>query len=536
MEKNHKKNKSIIIILLVIFLGGCFDLQENPISIVTPDLYFEKLSDVETALMGAYSYFYGDAGYGRQFTTALALLDDICDIIDIGTNVERRNMNHFKTDPACPMIWSFWPQLYKVVNAANTAISGLEKITITDQKKANELEAEGRMLRTLVHFDFVRLFGDIPYMDFAVTDPKAVVDMSRTPVSEIYPKLIEDCLYGIQNLPDKRPNDIRCRPTKGSAKTMLAYIYLTLGDYANAAKYAVEVINERANYGYELMPDYTNLWAGRAMTQDVAEYIWTIDFREVTNDELWAPMTGVRNGAAGRTELGGWSVVGPARGYLEMFDPGDHRIESTFILEAKINTKTTPSTIVLAPYTDFWYTCDIARPHFGKYRKYAGGSDGEGRASGRNFNIYRLAEVYLMAAEALAEVSWPANETQALGYLNKIRERARNGNPAAAPADYPTGMSKTAFINAVLKERMLEFGGEWKRWWDIQRRKLGAEAFGQNTIEYFKTIPNASAPNDWVKTFPHDPSMWGVKNYLLPIPQEERSRATNMTQNPGYRD
>ena len=517
MKKNFIINKGIFFIgLLAICLGGCFDLEETPISIVAPEVYFSTEDDVETAIFGAYTHFVSETVYGRQFTTVLAILDDICDILDPGTVLDRRNMNNLKVDPGCSMISTFWPRIFRAIGAANTAIDGVGKINITDQARANALEAEGRMIRAHCYFNLIRLFGDVPYLDEAVTDPKAVAEMSRTPITEIYPKLIEDCLFAIQWLPDKYPSNIRCRPTKGAAKTMLAYIYITLGDYANAAKYAVEVINERVNYGYELMADYTDLWDGAARTGDVAEYIWTIDFKEGTSDDMWAPMTGVRGGAGAREGVGGWSVVGPSHGYLAMFDTEDLRIESTFLLEGEMSVGTTSE---LQYYTEWVWTYNIARPHFGKYRKYPGAlSDAEGRYSGRNFNFYRFAEVYLLAAEALTEVN-NGPTTEALDYLNLIRQRAGVSN-------YASGMAKTEFINAVLKERMLEFGCEYKRWFDIVRRDLGAEVFGANTIE---TNMNANDGNGQ-----HNSSMWTTKNYLLPIPQAELDRCPNLTQNHGY--
>jgi hypothetical protein len=197
-----------------------------------------------------------------------------------------------------------------------------------------------------------------------------------------------------------------------------------------------------------------------------------------------------------------------------MFDPEDNRKEATFLLEALHGG-------VMVPFTEFDTYYDNKRPHYGKYRKWVGaGADFEGRRSGRNYIIYRLAEVYLIAAEALAEVN-NGPTPEALGYLNKIRERARFGG--TDPADYPSGMSKQAFIDAVLKEKMLEFAGEYKRWSDIQRRNLGAAAFGANTIK-------TDLAGTWKLNF--NPA----KNYLLPIPQQERDRNPNITQNPGYRN
>src|SRR5690606_9822307 len=94
-----------------------------------------------------------------------------------------------------------------------------------------------------------------------------------------------------------------------------------------------------------------------------------------------------------------------------------------------------------------------------------------------NYAIYRFAEVLLTAAEALNEVSGPTAEAQ--GYVNQVRARARNwaGKATDFPADVNTGISKDDFRTLVLEERRLELSFEFKRWWDIKRRKMGDDVF-----------------------------------------------------------
>lgn len=522
--KNHIIHPINVFILFTVMLyGGCTNLDENPIGLLAPESFFKTEADVEMAVLGAYKYFTTEALWGRRYTTALALLDDIHDIGDIGTSVERIQVNNHKIDGANGMIGTFWPVFYQAASAANAAENAASLITVKNQQKINELTAEARMIRAFCYYHLVRLFGDIPYIGEFASDPWAISTVSKTPASEIYQHIIDDCKFGEANLPATYPDNIRCRPTKGAAKTMLASIYLTLGDYASAAQYAEEVINSRASYGYDLMENYTDIWRSNP-DGDVKEFIWSIDFYGGIDDDLWGCMTAPRNttffGRDGMEGLGGWSVVVPSTGYYGMFDPGDHRIESTFITEALI--KFSDGSTEFLPYNEWpqW-----PRIHFGKYQWAGPRSDAEGRYSGRNYAFFRLAEVYLIAAEALAEVN-NSPTPKALEYLNVIRTRARFGG--TAPADYQSGMSKQAFIDAVLKERMLEFGGEFNRWWDIARRDLGAEAFGPNGIELpmmLNGVPQRETANP----------TWGPsKKYLLPIPQSEINKNSNLTQTPGY--
>ena len=519
MKNKIIRKINIFILSVALLCGGCLNLDENAISILAPESFFKNENDVEMAVFGAYKYFTTEAFWGRRYTTCIALLDDIHDIGDPSTSIERIQINNHIHDGANGMIGTFWQPIYQASTAANAAIDALSKITITNATKAAELEAEARMIRAFCYYQLVRLFGDVPYIGDFGRNPWSLATLEKTPATEIWEYIIEDCKFGEQNLPNSYPSDIRCRPTKGSAKTMLASIYLTLGNWSEAAKYAVDVINNRATYGYDLMADYTDIWKSNP-DGDVKEFVWSIDFYggQGNDDDLWGCMTGARGTSMfskpGVPGIGGWSVVVPSRGYFGMFDENDHRKEATFLLEAPSLADNT----VMIPYTEFNPTY-AQRIHFGKYQWPGPRADGEGRYSGRNYSFFRFAEVYLIAAEALAEVNNGPN-ADALGYLNKIRERARFGG--AEPADYPSGMSKQAFIDAVLKERMLEFGGEFNRWWDIKRRDLGAVAFGTNTIE-----PN---PNRNTTT-----PLWGpTKKYLLPIPTSEISRNPKLIQNNGY--
>jgi tetratricopeptide (TPR) repeat protein len=494
--KRNILNKNIAAIALILYLISCDDLEENPIGLLAPESYFKTEVEVEAAVMGVYSRFAREPLYGRRLPLTIMLLGDDCDIGDLGTAERRIHMNNFIPDANNGLITTFWPEIYLAIQAANSAINGAE--SIPNSERVNALIAEARFLRAHCYYNLVQLFGDIPYIDEFITDPASVASISKTKEEEVYQTIIADCEYAEQNLPDNYSNGIRCRPTKGSAKTMLASVYLTLGQYDKAAQYAEEVINNASTYGYRLVDDFTELW--KADNGDMEEHIWTVDFKAGTNTftNWWAPMTGVMD-----ADMQGWSVVVPSSGLYDLYEPGDHRMEATFITE-------TPIDEVMVPFENW----TIPRIHFGKFALYPGdGANSDGSNSGRNYPIYRFAEVYLIAAEALAEVN-NGPTAKAYEYINKVRERARfNGT---VPADLVSGMTKAEFINAVLKERLLEFPLEYKRWFDIKRRQLGEEVFeGPNSIE----------PHNF------DPA----KNYLLPLPQDELDRNPNLLpQNTGY--
>jgi hypothetical protein len=121
-----------------------------------------------------------------------------------------------------------------------------------------------------------------------------------------------------------------------------------------------------------------------------------------------------------------------------------------------------------------------------------------------NIPIFRMADVYLIAAEAEGQVN--GGSALAYSYINKVRTRANL--PGLAP-----GLSKSNFIDAVIQERSWEFFAEGDRWYDLTR-----------TDKFLTIIPNAV--NDYYPV--RTPS---VKNKYFPIPQDEINANPGLLQN-----
>lgn len=499
-------NKILVVTLIGSFVS-CADLEEKPVGLLAPQGFFKTPKDVETAIFGAYGWIASERLWGRQFVTALMLRSDMVDIGDRGTPAERQQVNDFNMDDGNGMVRQFWPYWYQVISAANSAIAGAESLALPEDQ-INPLIGEARFVRAFSYYHLVRVFGDVPYLDFFISDPAEVVNISKTPAAQIYQNILADLEFAKQWLPDQQPSDVRSRPTKGTAASYLASLHLTLHDYQKAYDEAKWVIDNKDLFNYELEPDFQNLF--RAELQDgLEETIFSLDFLGLqngsggANDDLMPPMTGIR----GADELG-WSVAVPSMAVYNTWDPRDYRKEVSMTDTALVGG-------VLTPYTQFQNT---KRPHIAKYRRFPGESNAEGRYSDHNYAAMRYAEVLLIAAEALAEISGGSN-AEAEGYVNQVRERARNwaGRMTSFPENVPTGLPKDQFIDLVLEERRLELAFEYSRWYDIKRRQLGLEVFtGPNSLE-----PH---PN-------FDPS----RDYLMPLPRTELAINPNLLpQNPGY--
>jgi len=496
-----KSYKILTLIFLALLIFSCTDLEENPVGLLAPEGFFKTENDVQLAINGTIGQVASSYFWGREYTMTVMLMGDMVDIGNRGTVTARIQLNDFGCDASNSVLTTWWPAAYSIIGTANSAIEGGE--SLEDGGNKNALIAEGKFLRAFIYYQLVRCFGDIPYIGEAVSDPESVKTMSKTSADDVYSYIIDDLEYAKEYLPVKHPSNIRSRASKGSAYTMLADVQLTLGNYQEAYENAKWVIDNKENLGYDLESDYQNLFVA-SLQEGMAEHVFAIEFKESQaswpyNSDYFAAFTG----PSGSDEVAGWDVCVPSLDVYTTWDERDYRRKVALADSVYFGGE-------YLPYTKF----SIARPHIAKYWRNSGSTSVSD--TDNNYAVYRYAEVLLIAAEALNEISGPTSE--ALGYVNKVRERARNwaGTATDFPANVPSGISKDDFRDLVLEERRFELSFEFKRWWDIKRRQMGDEVFkGAESLE------------------PHD--NFNVNNYLLPLPQDELDRNPNLLpQNPGY--
>lgn len=128
---------------------------------------------------------------------------------------------------------------------------------------------------------------------------------------------------------------------------------------------------------------------------------------------------------------------------------------------------------------------------------------------------FRLADILLLKAEALANLGGTANLQEAAGLVNQVRNRAKLGNLAAAKT-----ATSEALLDAILHERRLELAFEAQRWFDLVR-------FGK--VESVMNTLNSRDPGRLPLR-----RLFDANSYLLPIPQTAIDLNTNLVQNLGY--
>ena len=176
----------------------------------------------------------------------------------------------------------------------------------------------------------------------------------------------------------------------------------------------------------------------------------------------------------------------------------------------------TPGSTMLSYNTDGTNTGYVFRKFV---RNYAGYGRSEGDYA---FPVMRLADVFLMYAEATNEVSGP--QADAIALVNRVR--ARGALPPLAAAKTA---SAAAFFSAIEQERIIELLAEGHRPFDLRRWRAIERVWGGPGgpgIQY-KDTHNGNT----TRYFQNLPALEYQRIYLFRIPPEERDRNPNLTQN-----
>lgn len=584
--------KSILSIsfIFVFALSACSDfLEERQISGISYQ-YYETEKGIYDAVSAAYShirYLYGVKNESTCLTQA-------------GTDIHRMANSNIplhtyisSLGPEYGYFEELWNDYYKGIQSCNLVCDNIgkvpgEKYLVKDADRAN-MHAQATFLRAFYYFSLVQSFGKVPLL---VHENIGVLqNMKRAEVADIYSQIISDLRYSFNHLYQTQAD--QGRATKGAAGHLLAKVYLTRGsavteargqkptDMDSAAYYAEEVLklNYALERNFEDVFSYENQNKSKEIIFSI-QYSTDLSFNNNGNTthlfyimvydqrpgmmrtlQYGRPMAYVRpteyfydlwnnNGGSGAVDsrlykmfqwtwicnnagnIPKWGDENPSLKGKPKFSVGDTAVYLSLnnnIPDAEIKTKS---------YS--WYPRNkFTQQIFPTYKfhmdpKLADLSDKRGT---RDFIVMRLAETYLIAAEAYGR---KGNYDKAAEYINTVRRRAAYKDGEAKPAQVytidgiplntastePAMEISTANINSsdkirdfILEERARELYGENMRWFDLVR----TETFYQRVYDY-----NPDARTNVKAT-----------HKLRPIPQNHIDRLMDKgpieeEQNPGY--
>lgn len=365
---------------------------------------------------------------------------------------------------------------YSIINVANILIEQLEAGNAIgmSQARTNEMLAEAKTLRGFSHFQLLRSFGQFYDVTSALgivlrTTPARGLEVgARNTVQECYDLIISDLQNGVANGTSGVPHYFVSATT---AQALLSKVYLSMGDYTNAASAATAAINNTD--GYTLSANYADVFN-----------------RWDSPESLFAPYAGNADSEATVAGINYSPILSkPTATFSTFADEQDGVIDGDPFFSTGYDPR------VIFGLNQFVHG-------FFKHGKYPNfplfGEDSN--------TIYwmRVAELHLILAEA--ETRRPGgNDDVALTNLNIIRARA--GVPLK------TFVDKATLLADIRAEKRLElFHETGEEWFDLVRY----DRLGDISASSLKaTITTAD-------------------KLILPIPRAAIGGNNLLVQNPGY--
>lgn len=440
-----------------------------------------------------------------------------------------------------------WFNFYIAISRANTALRVLNTVTEEEFPMKNVRMAECRFLRGHSYFQLKVMFKYIPYIDetVPVEDYKNISNVALSN-DELWAKIAEDFKFAYDNLPEAQQEVGRANKYAAAAYLAKTYLYKgfrqdeehnMIGVDAEDMKQVVEYTGKVIGSQFHLEPDFANnflpgsyengpesLFAiqhstgdgtlyGRLNFSDVLNVPMTIpgacDFQKPSQNlvnafktENGLPMFNTYNSsdfdpASGKADPRLFHTVAMV-GYPYKYDyrvfgtdwsrnPGVYGYYSS--LKENVNPDD-PSSVLIDPF----------------------------RGNSKNKIVIRYADVLLMRAEALVELS---RENEALPLINEVRQRAKDSmskityvGDVADIALYQDGVNctwtNTFARNAVRWERRLELAMECQRFFDLVRWGIADQVM--NT--YYK---EESTKRAYYESANFDKN----KEEYIPIPQQQ---------------
>ena len=246
---------SVLSILLWSF-SGCESLDYAPANQLNDKNFWKTEKHAHEAAVGLYTAMKANWAFGCDFT-----FDMISDLAD-GTSPHAGIARGTTFSSADGSVQNAWQYLYELVHRSNTVIRNVPKMSI-DLTVKNEVIGEAKFLRAMAYFRMLNAWGGVPYYDesCSVEYEYATLSNPRESAETIRQHILEDLTDAIEKLPVSWSSSDYGRATKGAAYALRGKVYLYNREWKNAiADFEEIVYNKSHDYGYELHPDYNELF------------------------------------------------------------------------------------------------------------------------------------------------------------------------------------------------------------------------------------------------------------------------------------
>jgi hypothetical protein len=389
-----------------------------------------------------------------------------------------------------------WSGSYLGINRANTLIDRLEGSALSDNIK-NTYIGQAKFLRALLYFNLVKAYGGVP-LHIKGTFNTSGTALPRSTEAETYAQIISDLTDAEVRLAPFNPTHQKAgKATLGSAKGLLAKVYLQMGNWSAAATKAKEVMDMGV---YELYKDYKEIWDPSPSLENGSEHLFSAQHinggdntTNLGNHTVFRFVPQPRKHPVSGVDIRWSSEGGSSMGEVNkaFFDatPNTYRKwwsmrdRMPFYWRVSNGAFVTGDTVaLLQPVVTKHYQIDLGTGFL---------------KTGLNTTILRFSDILLTYAEAVNEADGSAS-AEAYEALNRVRRRARAvgtafAQPEAVYPDIAAGsLNKEQFRDAILLERAREFVGEGERRHDLNRHGLfltNARSRGLNPPDGYELFP-----------------------------------------------
>lgn len=451
--------------LLLFFIS--FSSCKQYVDVATPDglqdwaSVFSNDGSATAAVVDIYSAYDNSAFPLFTYTAGLSA-DELNTILPAVTEFQNNNIAIASTTNAR----SLWAPHYVLIRKCNLAIEGIKQSKSMTTAVKDQLAGEARFMRAALFFNLMNLYGKIPL-------PLAVVEaennnLPRAELATVWSQIFTDLEIAKSLLKPQYPSDERARANKYAASALLARAYLYHKDWVKAEAEATEVIGSK---------------------------VYTLDnpalaFKKNSTETILQCYSQV-----------GWSPL------ATFFVPGKPTVTPRYALKTGFDLAFEKNGL---GGDDLRKTNWTGKNNEGiyyvhKYKIIVG--------TGDEYTIlFRLAEQYLIRAEARAQQNNLTGTNSAETDLNAIRKRAGLGDKV--------GLNKAAMLAAIEQERKVELFGEYAhRWFDLKRTAGFTDPTKTRADEVLSPIKG---------------TFWQSTDVLFPIPVDQIRINPALKQNDGY--
>ena len=533
MKHHFKYIISFWAVLLVSSCGKDF-LDISPVDRLTADNFYRTETEIKASTASLYGFPWFDFNDKFFWCAGDEMSGNIYHTWD-----QEGQFFYFSFTEGNAHISSGWRGLFRVISYANSIINDMPPAAAgkVSDVVINRALGEARFMRGTAYYMLAEFWGDVPIVENSTELVSANnLILPKNTRTSVYELVRRDLTFAAENLPT---SDNPGRVTQWSAKGMLAKLYLTMAqnlsdgksaeNFGKAKALAAEVIETS---GLSLLPNYADLF--KIENNNNQESLFAMQWMEgsygIGNSRQanWARSSVI----TGNSEAWGGGK-GVTYDFIQDVEPGDKRQSSIYMKPGDhypdINKTSGGYTFQLVNRDpkDPNIALENAPPVLNSLKKYIVGSaeDNNGKVStgqavALNQYILRLADVYLVYAEATLGAAPSTADAKALQYFNAIRTRA--------------GLAAKNSITFadILKERRIEFGLESISWFDVKRfyyrdpqAALAYLSAQEKEYTYFRintpNAPDENTPAGYQLNPPASLVKVDASKMFLPIPAAE---------------